>query len=72
MLEIARELPRKVLSAQMLLQVHDELVFECDSDDVEKLAPLVKKIMEGAFKLDAPLAVEVRSGKNWEEMKAVD
>jgi DNA polymerase I-like protein with 3'-5' exonuclease and polymerase domains len=72
MLQIARDLPRKVPSAHMLLQVHDELVFECDADDVEKLAALVKKIMEGAFKLDAPLAVDVRAGKNWEEMKAVD
>ncbi len=71
MLEIQRQLPRKVPSAKMLLQVHDELVFECDADDVEKLAALVKKIMEGAFKLDAHLAVDARSGKNWEEMKAV-
>jgi DNA polymerase-1 len=71
MLEIARQLPRKVPSAKMLLQVRDELVFECDADDVDKLGALVKKIMEGAFKLDAHLAVEVRSGKNWEEMKAV-
>jgi DNA polymerase-1 len=70
MLEIQQQLPRKVPSAKMLLQVHDELVFECDADEVEKLAALVKKIMEGAFKLDAHLAVEVRSGKNWEEMKS--
>ncbi|MBM4424255.1 MAG: DNA polymerase I [Chloroflexi bacterium] len=69
MLKIARELPRQIPSAQMLLQVHDELVFECDADDVEKLAALVKKIMEGAVALDAPLAVDVRSGKNWDEMK---
>lgn len=70
MLEIHRQLPRKVASARMLLQVHDELVFECDADDVEKLAAFVKKTMEGAFKLNAHLAVEVRSGKNWEEMKS--
>lgn len=72
MIRLARELPRKVPSAQMLLQVHDELVFECDTGDVEKLAALGKKIMESAFELDAPLAVEVRVGKNWDEMKAVD
>lgn len=70
MLEIHKQLPRKVPSAEMLLQVHDELVFECDADDVEKLAAFVKKTMEGAFKLNAHLAVEVRSGKNWEEMKS--
>lgn len=69
MIRIARELPRKVPSAQMLLQVHDELVFECDAGDVEKLAALARQTMEGAFTLDAPLAVEVRAGKNWDEMK---
>jgi DNA polymerase-1 len=56
----------------MILQVHDELVFECDADDVEKTAALVKEIMEGAFKLDAVLAVDVRAGKNWDEMKKVE
>ena len=71
MLEIARQLPRKFPTAQMLLQVHDELVFECDPDDVEKLGALVRKIMENAFELEVKLGVEVRSGKNWEEMKAV-
>lgn len=71
MLRLAKELPRKVPSAQMILQVHDELVFECDADEVEKVAALAKKIMEAAFKLDAPLAVDARAGKNWEEMKPV-
>jgi len=69
MLRLSKELPKKVPSAKMILQVHDELVFECDADDVEKTAVLVKEIMEGAFKLDAPLAVDVRAGKNWDEMK---
>jgi DNA polymerase-1 len=72
MLRLAKELPRQVPGAQMLLQVHDELVFECDADEVEKLAKLARTIMEGAFKLDLPLAVEVKSGKNWDEMKAVE
>jgi DNA polymerase-1 len=71
MIRLARELPRKVPSARMLLQVHDELVFECDADEVEKLAALACDVMEKAFKLDVSLAVDVRAGKNWEEMKAV-
>jgi len=71
MLRLAKELPKKIPGARMLLQVHDELVFECDTDDVEQVAALARKIMEGAFKLDAPLAVDVRAGKNWEEMKAI-
>ena len=72
MLRLSQELPKKIPSAKMILQVHDELVFECDADDVEKTAALVKEIMEGAFKLDAVLAVDVRAGKNWDEMKKVE
>jgi len=71
MLKLAKELPRQIPGAQMLLQVHDELVFECEAGDVEKVAKLARTIMEGAFKLDVPLAVDVRAGKNWDEMKAV-
>ncbi|MBI3177778.1 MAG: DNA polymerase I, partial [Chloroflexi bacterium] len=71
MLRLARDLPRKVPTALMILQVHDELVFECNTADVEAVAALAKEVMEGAFKLDAPLAVDVRVGKNWDEMKAI-
>ena len=53
----------------MLLQVHDELVFECPADEVEKTARVVREVMEHAFTLDIPLGVEVRSGRNWEDMK---
>jgi len=71
MLEVAKQLPRKFPTAHMLLQVHDELVFECDPNDVEALGAFVRKTMENAFKLDVKLGVEVKSGKNWEEMKAL-
>jgi DNA polymerase-1 len=59
------------LEARMLLQVHDELVVECPAEEVPEVARLLRQIMENAFKLDVPLGVEVRSGKNWEEMKAI-
>ncbi len=72
MLQLARELPRQIASAQMLLQVHDELLFECDTNDVEKLAALARQIMENALQLDIPLVVDVRAGKNWDELKGVD
>jgi DNA polymerase-1 len=71
MLRLAADLPRRFPAARMLLQVHDELVFECPSADVESLAPWARKIMEGAYKLDVPLVAEARAGKNWEDMKAL-
>ncbi len=55
----------------MLLQVHDELVFEVPDDEVEKTLPVVKKVMEEApmpaLSLSVPLAVEARAADNWEE-----
>jgi DNA polymerase-1 len=71
MLRLPQALKRAKLSAQMLLQVHDELVLECPTDEVEATARVARKVMEGAFKLDIPLGVEVRSGRNWEEMQPV-
>ncbi|MBI3763923.1 MAG: DNA polymerase I [Chloroflexi bacterium] len=71
MLRLAAELPRKFPTARMILQVHDELVFECDTADAEGVAKLAKKIMEGAYKLDVPVVAEARVGKNWEEMKTI-
>ncbi len=71
MLRLPAALAKAKLSARMLLQVHDELVFECPTAEVTETARVVRQVMESAFKLDIPLGVEVRSGKNWEEMKAV-
>jgi len=51
--------------AKMLLQIHDELVFECPAQEVKKLSALVKEKMEAALKLNVPLAVEVGVGDDW-------
>jgi DNA polymerase-1 len=55
--------------AVMLLQVHDELVFECPPEELEELAPLVKREMEGACHLDVPLLVDIGIGANWRDAK---
>ncbi|MDB5100798.1 MAG: polymerase [Cyanobacteria bacterium RYN_339] len=57
------------LGADMLLQVHDELVFEVDADKVEALTALVREVMESAFSLTVPLKVDVHAGENWREAK---
>ncbi|MFH1412702.1 MAG: DNA polymerase I [bacterium] len=54
---------------KMLLQVHDELIFEMDNDVIGKAVPLIKKIMESVIKLEVPIIVDVKKGKNWEEIK---
>jgi DNA polymerase-1 len=59
------------LSAKMLLQVHDELVFEAHQDEAEATIAVVKRVMENAadpaVSLTVPLDVEARAAKNWDE-----
>jgi DNA polymerase-1 len=57
------------LRARMLLQVHDELVFEAPPDELEPLSKLVKQEMEGVHKLDVPLLVDIGTGDNWRDAK---
>jgi len=51
----------------MLLQVHDELVFDVPKDEVDSLKSMVKIEMENAFKLEVPLVVDIGIGNNWLE-----
>ena len=64
-------LVKKKLNAQMLLQVHDELVFEVPQDEVERTLPVIKAVMEDAphpaVTLSVPLQVDARAAQNWEE-----
>jgi DNA polymerase-1 len=59
----------KEQGAKLLLQVHDELVFEVPDKEVEKFSAKIKKIMENIFKLIVPLKVDIKVGDNWQEMK---
>lgn len=67
MTRIQKELEETGLRARMLLQVHDELVFECHRDDVAAVMALVKRCMESAMELDVPIVAEVAAGTNWLE-----
>jgi DNA polymerase-1 len=53
----------------MLVQVHDELVFECPPEEVEAVSKVVKREMEGAYQLNVPLVVDVGVGDNWRDAK---
>ncbi len=57
------------LKAKMLLQVHDELVLEVPHEELNVVAPLVRKEMESAFELNVPLRVDVEAGPNWYDME---
>lgn len=60
------------LKAEMLLQVHDELVFEVPTKELTKTAEVVQKVMRGAYKLKVPLKTDAKSGLNWEQMKPLE
>jgi DNA polymerase-1 len=69
MIRLYDELQRQGLASKMILQVHDELVLEVLESELERVGPLVKLVMEGAYKLDAPLKVDVKTGRHWSEME---
>jgi DNA polymerase-1 len=54
--------------ARMILQIHDELIFEVKEELVEKFKEQAKKTMEKAYKLEVPLLVDISMGKNWDEL----
>jgi DNA polymerase-1 len=69
MINIQNELDQKNLQSRMILQVHDELIFDVIPDELEILKELVKEKMENAVSLTVPLNVEMGSGFNWYDLK---
>jgi DNA polymerase-1 len=67
MINIHNKLKAENWKSKMLLQVHDELVFDVHNDELEKIQPMIKYEMENAFKLEVPLVVDLGMGKNWLE-----
>jgi DNA polymerase-1 len=67
MINIHKKLISENWKSKMLLQVHDELVFDVHNSELEKIQPMIKYEMENAFKMDVPLDVEIGIGKNWLE-----
>ena len=68
MIRLADRLRDEGFAARMLLQVHDELLFEVPRDEVDRLAPVVRETLEGALPLDVPLTVDIKVGDDWESM----
>ena len=69
MIEVDKALKEKNLKSQMILQVHDEMIFDVFEDELEEVMSLVKEKMENCIKMDVPLIVEGNYAKNWCELK---
>ncbi|MFB1080451.1 DNA polymerase I [Jeotgalibacillus sp. JSM ZJ347] len=69
MIEMADRLKAENLQTRMLLQVHDELIFECPKDEIEKLEKIVPEVMESAVELSVPLKVDYSYGNTWYDAK---
>jgi DNA polymerase-1 len=68
MLRLPAELEKKGLAAKMLLQVHDELVFELPQSELMPSVEVIQRVMQSAYPLDVPLKTDAKSGPNWFEM----
>lgn len=69
MIRMNKALKEKNMKTRMLLQVHDELIFECPPEEIEVLEKLVPEIMENAVSLSVPLLVDSHYGNSWYEAK---
>ena len=69
MVDSVRALRDAGLSTRLVLQIHDELLFEAPADEVERATEIVCREMSGAFEMDPPLEVDAGAGPNWLEAK---
>lgn len=69
MIDLHRALKDNNFESKMILQIHDELIFDVKKEEEEKLKDLVKNVMENCYKLNVPLEVEINTGINWYDAK---
>ena len=68
MITVDAELRERELKSRMILQVHDELIFECPADEVEEIRELATRIMPASLQMNVPLKVDLKQGRNWGAM----
>ncbi|HEX6488054.1 MAG TPA: DNA polymerase I [Candidatus Dormibacteraeota bacterium] len=69
MVQLQREIEKERLEGTMLLQVHDELVFEIPEGELDRFAEMVPRVMTGAYDLESGIEVEAKAGENWADMR---
>ena len=69
MIEIYEEFNKKKIKSKMILQIHDELIFNVITEELEEVKKIVKDKMENVYKLNVPLVVDIEEGKNWYDAK---
>ena len=69
MVELQKRMDKESLNSKMLVQVHDELVFDVPENEVEIMKELIRDVMENVYKLDVPLKVDIEYGRTWYEAK---
>ena len=69
MIRVAGALKNEKLATKMIMQVHDELLFEAPESEVKQVSELIKREMESAVTLDVPVTVEIGVGDNWMNAK---
>ena len=69
MVELQKRIDKENLNSKMLVQVHDELVFDVPENEVEIMKELIRDVMENIYKLDVPLKVDIEYGRTWYEAK---
>ena len=72
MIEIHKQINTRTLEAKMILQIHDELVFDVPKQELKESVEIIKDKMENVLKLDVPIKVEIKIGKNWSRMLPIN
>ncbi len=71
MIDINKEIKKKELKSKMVLQIHDELLFDLPKDELQALTGLARERMENVLKLDVPMRVDIKKGHNWLNMEEI-
>ena len=69
MIQIHNQMQEDQLQSRMLLQVHDELIFESPPDELEAVKGMILELMPGALELSVPLKVDIKEGPNWGDLE---
>ena len=69
MIDLFKEFKKRKLKTKMIIQVHDELLFDTPNEEIEEVKIIVKDIMENTYPLSVPIKVEISEGNNWYEAK---